>query len=86
MKKLVLILMVIVILCISLVGCVNTAKDVPQIVKNTNGGEKWEAEIDYENKDNWLALTDIDKKVDVIYFYPAVFNKTSEDAPRYIRY
>lgn len=81
MKKLVSILMVTVILCISLAGCVNTAKDIPQIVKNTKGGEKWKTKIDYENKDNWLVLSDIDKQVDVIYFYPTTFNKMREDAP-----
>ena len=55
--------------------------DIPDVIKNTNGGEKWETKIDYANKDNWLAVNDTCKDVDVIYFYPTTFNKTSEDAP-----
>lgn len=60
-------------------GC-SGKKRVPDVVKNTNGGEKWETKIDYANNDNWLAKNDTGKDVDVIYFYPTTFNKASEDA------
>ena len=45
------------------------------------GGEKRETKIDYANTDNWLAINDTGKDVDVIYFYPTTFTKASDDAP-----
>ena len=43
-----------------------SAADVPDIIKQTNGGEKWETKIDYADLDNWLAVTDAGKDVDKI--------------------
>ena len=63
-----------------LTGCANKS-EVPDVVKNTKGGEKWETEIDYADATNWLAANDTGKAVDVIYFYPTVFTKASQDAP-----
>ena len=57
-------------------GCSNKVTDeVPGVVKNTNGGEKWETKVDYSTDDNWLAKNDTGKDVDVVYFYPTAFNK-----------
>ena len=57
------------------------ADAVPAVIKRTNGGEKWETKIDYADMDNWLAVGDAGKDVDVIYFYPTAYNKESVDAP-----
>lgn len=35
---------------------------------------------DYSNKDNWLAIPEITKKADTIYFYPTAYNDASEGA------
>ena len=67
-----------------LTGCAekpSAETSVPDIVKKTNGGEKWQTKIDYANGDNWLAINDSGKAVDVIYFYPTAFNKADESAP-----
>ena len=56
-----------------------SAADVPDIIKQTNGGEKWETKIDYADLDNWLAVIDSGKDVDVVYFYPTAYAKESED-------
>lgn len=61
-------------------GC-STKNEIPDVVKNMKGGEKWETKIDYANTDNWLAINDTGKDVDVIYFYPTTFTKASDDAP-----
>lgn len=38
-------------------GC-STKNEIPDVVKNMKGGEKWETKIDYANTDNWLAIND----------------------------
>jgi len=76
MKKILSFLLAALILCF-LAGCTAT----PDVVKNTNGGEKWKTKVDYANKDNWLAQNDTGKDVDVIYFYPTAFSKADKDAP-----
>ena len=35
---------------------------------------------DYSNPNNWLAIPEITKKADTIYFYPTAYNDASEDA------
>lgn len=51
------------------VGCGDDG--VPKIVKDTDGGKKWQNAIDYTDPDNWLSLpTEATKDVDVLYFYP----------------
>ena len=54
----------------------------PSIIEKTYGSEKWNTIIDYSQTDNWLALPkNIDKNVDVIYFYPTTFGKKAPSAP-----
>lgn len=59
----------------------NISNMIPDIIKQTHGGEKWNVKIAYEDKNNWLALKDFGKEVDVIYFYPTVFTKVKAEDP-----
>lgn len=90
LKKILLVTVAIMMSSFLLCGCGGTdndntqeaeTADVPVIVTDTNGGEKWETKIDYSDSNNWLAVEDNGKDVDVIYFYPTAFNKLSDDAP-----
>ena len=84
MKKRIALFTAVLLLFCLLTGCAekpSTETSVPDIVKKTNGGEKWQTKIDYANEDNWLAINDSGKAVDVIYFYPTAFNKADESAP-----
>ncbi len=80
MKKILSFLLVTMMLLSFFTGC-STKNEIPDVVKNMKGGEKWETKIDYANTDNWLAINDTGKDVDVIYFYPTTFTKASDDAP-----
>lgn len=80
MKKVITLLLTTIVLSCVFTSCSNH-NEVPDVVKKTNGGEKWETKIDYASNDNWLAKNDTGKDVDVIYFYPTTFNKASDDAP-----
>ena len=80
MKKVITLSLTTIVLSCVFTGCSNH-NEVPDVVKKTNGGEKWETKIDYANNDNWLAKNDTGKDVDVIYFYSTTFNKASDDAP-----
>ena len=74
MKKILSFLLVTMMLLSFFTGC-STKNEIPDVVKNMKGGEKWETKIDYANTDNWLAINDTGKDVDVIYFYPTTFTK-----------
>ena len=80
MKKVIILLLTTIVLSCVFTSCSNH-NEVPDVVKKTNGGEKWETKIDYASNDNWLAKNDTGKDVDVIYFYSTTFNKASDDAP-----
>lgn len=79
MKKIISLLLLSALFLSLLAGC-SQESAVPEVVKKTNGGEKWETKIDYASKDNWLAMNDTGKDVDVIYFYPTAYTKPSEGA------
>jgi len=84
MKKILCVLLAFMLAVSLFAGCSGNDKSadvIPEIVKNTNGGEKWETKIDYSDENNWLAINDNGKDVDVIYFYPTTFSKASDDAP-----
>ena len=54
----------------------------PSVVARTNGGEKWKTTVDYSDPGNWVNLPETtEHEVDVVYFYPTAFNKTSDGAP-----
>lgn len=80
MKKILSFLLATLMLLCFFTGC-SPKHEIPDVVKNTKGSEKWETKVDYANKDNWLAANDTGKNVDVIYFYPTTFNKASTDDP-----
>ncbi|MGI6072968.1 MAG: DUF3089 domain-containing protein [Lachnospiraceae bacterium] len=80
MKKTLGILSVLIIITL-LPGC-GKRPPVPAIVKDMNGGAKWNTDVDYADDSNWLALPDkADKDVDVIFFYPASYTKAADDNP-----
>ena len=61
MKKRIALFTAVLLLFCLLTGCAekpSTETSVPDIVKKTNGGEKWQTKIDYANGDNWLAIND----------------------------
>jgi len=73
MKRRILALLCAVALAISDSGCVTT-KDIPEVVSNAPGHEKWEDPVDYSVANNWLHVPEkIDKEVDVIYYYPTCY-------------
>jgi len=81
MKKRVLALLCVLALLAGLCGCGATSNDLPKIVKQTAGYQKWDEKVDYADTANWLSIPEnIDKDVDVIYYYPTCY--TSADSKK----
>lgn len=76
-KKVILTLCFLLMLCFC--ACGNSTAQIPEIVKNTPGSEKWNNKVDYSNSDNWLSLPEQnDKSVDLVYFYPTVYSPSKD--------
>lgn len=57
------------------------SKAVPEIVHNTNGGEKWKKRVNYALAERWISAADEGHSVDLIYFYPTCYVKENEASP-----
>jgi len=58
----------------------NPEDQLPEVVKNMTGHEKWETKADYSNTGNWLSLpSSTSKAVDVVYFYPTCYSPAEGD-------